>query len=53
MAINRNDELMWLYEDEAMADITETGYIVDIETGIAVGQYDRENEVFIMGTGSN
>lgn len=37
----------------ALATITENGYIIDIETGIAVGRYDRENNSFIMGTGSN
>ncbi len=37
----------------ALANITETGYIIDIATGIAVGRYDRENNAFIMGTGTN
>lgn len=42
MAINRRNELMWLYEDQAMADITDTGYVIDIATGIAVGTYSED-----------
>ena len=53
MVVNRDNELLWLYEGEPMATITENGYIVDIATGIVVGRYDFESGEFTMGTGAN
>ena len=53
LKVDSNNELLWLWEGEPMATITENGYIVDNATGIVVGRYDFENGTFTMGTGAN